>query len=83
MDLEKQEKIYSIIIVGNKIDLLDLNTQKFVIDQEKTEFEKLQEDFSIGLKYFCISCKNYSNISPLFTEMLNSLVNKSFHFLLL
>jgi mitochondrial Rho GTPase 1 len=74
---DKNEKIYSIIIVGNKIDLLDLNTQKFVIEQDKTEIEKYQEDFTVNLKYFYISCKNYSNISPLFSEMLNSLVNPS------
>lgn len=71
------EKIYSIFIVGNKIDLLDLNTQKFVIEQDKTEIEKYQEDFTVSIKYFYISCKNYSNISPLFSEILNSLVNPS------
>lgn len=69
------EHIYSIIIVGNKIDTFDLNTQKFVIEQDKAEIEKYQEDMTIMLKYFSISCKNYFNISNLFTEILTSLVN--------
>lgn len=75
--LSNQENLYSVIVVGNKIDLLDINTQKFVIEQDKTEIEKFQEDLNVNLKYFHISCKNYSGISPLFSEMLDSLINPS------
>jgi Ras family protein T1 len=67
--------IYSIIIVGNKLDLLDTNTQKFVIDQDKSSIETFQESSMIVMKYFYISCKNYLNISPLFSEILNTLIN--------
>ncbi len=75
--LKEMTNLYSIVVVGNKIDLLDTNTQKFVIEQNKAEIERFQDEIGINLKFFHISCKNYTGISNLFYEILNSLVNPS------
>jgi hypothetical protein len=68
------DNIYSILVVGNKIDLLDTNQQKFVIEQDRKEIEKYQEDMVIDIKYFYISCRNYLNISMLFNNLIESLI---------
>jgi Ras family protein T1 len=68
------ENLYSILVVGNKIDLLDTNQQKFVIEQDRRDIEKYQEDMMIDLKYFYISCRNYINISTLFSSIIESLI---------
>jgi Ras family protein T1 len=73
--LTQLDNIYSIFVVGNKIDLLDINSQKFVIEQEKSDIEKFALSLETNLKYFHISCKNYYEISNLLSEILDSLVN--------
>lgn len=69
------DNIYSIIIVGNKFDLLDSINQKFAADKDKEEIQTLQLEERSNIKYFAISCLNYLNISDLVYEMIDSLVN--------
>ena len=73
--LNSIESIYSILIVGNKLDMIDVNSQKVSVELDRKEVEKFQEDDKINIKYFAISCKNYLNISILFSNMIDSLVN--------
>lgn len=42
--IPKGDKLYRIIIVGNKYDLLDANSKKFIVDNDKTELEILKTD---------------------------------------
>ena len=64
------ESLHGVIIAGNKYDLLDSNTQKLLVEQDRGEFEKYNEDYKIRFKYYNISCKSYVNISDLFYDAL-------------
>jgi GTPase SAR1 family protein len=68
------ENVYSIIIVGNKFDLLDSINQKFAADKDREELQSTQLEEKTSIKYFAISCLNYFNMSELVFEMIESLV---------
>ena len=65
---------YDFIIVGNKIDLLDENTQYNIIDQDKNILKKNFHDLKINFIYEYISCKKLFNIMSLFFSIISSLV---------
>lgn len=72
--LTSLEKINSVLIVGNKFDLLDDNNIKSTIDMDKNEIDRLQEDSlykNIDFQYHYISCKLHYNVSVLFQEVLS------------
>lgn len=68
------ENCYDIIVVGNKIDLLDQNSQFNIIDQDKNILKKYFQDIKINFIYEFISCKKSFNISLLFFKIITSVV---------
>jgi len=49
LPLLTSNSIYSIIVIGNKYDLIDSNYQKFDLEQQKTELEKYQSSANVLL----------------------------------
>ncbi len=65
---------YDIIMVGNKIDLLDQNTQFNIINQDKNLLKKSFQDHKINFIYEFISCKKNFNINHLFFTIVSCIV---------
>jgi len=65
---------YDFVIVGNKIDLLDQNTQFSIISQDKNLLKKTFQEHKINFIYEFISCKKIFNINHLFFTIISSIV---------
>ncbi len=65
---------YDLVIVGNKIDLLDQNTQYNIIDQDKNLLKESFKDLKINFIYEFISCKKNFNINHLFFTIISCVV---------
>lgn len=65
---------YDLVIVGNKIDLLDQNTQYNIINQDKNLLKKSFQEHKINFVYEFISCKKNFNINHLFFTIISCVV---------
>lgn len=65
---------YDLVIVGNKIDLLDQNTQYNIINQDKNLLKKSFQEHKINFVYEFISCKKNFNINHLFFTIVSCVV---------
>lgn len=75
LEMQKHFKnCYDLVIVGNKIDLLDQNTQYNIINQDKNLLKKLFQEHKINFVYEFISCKKNFNINHLFFTIISCVV---------